>query len=55
MPIYYGRSADGSDAQEFEGMHVSPCGKYWGNMPFKQVKSNVWKNRLKSLTNKKIK
>jgi uncharacterized protein YchJ len=34
MPIYYGKSADGSDAKEFEGFHVSSCGKYWGSEPF---------------------
>jgi hypothetical protein len=33
MPIFYGKSRDGSDMKEFEGMHTSPNGKYWGNKP----------------------
>ena len=33
MPIYYGKSRDGSDAKEFEGMYTSPNGKYWGTEP----------------------
>jgi len=33
MPIYYGKSKDGSDMKEFEGMYTSPNGKYWGNKP----------------------
>lgn len=36
MPIYYGKSRDGSDMKEFEGMHVSPNGKYWGSEPISE-------------------
>lgn len=32
--MYYGKSEDGSDAKQFEGFYVSPCGKYWGSEPF---------------------
>ena len=31
--FYFGSSADGSDIQRFEGMYVSPNGKYWGSEP----------------------
>jgi len=34
MPLYYGKTADGSDMKEFEGMHVSSCGNYWSSEPF---------------------
>lgn len=34
MPIYTGKSADGSDMKEFEGFHVSPDGKEFSNMPY---------------------
>lgn len=34
MPIYFGKSADGSDAQESRGMFISPDGNSWSNMPF---------------------
>ena len=33
MPIYYGKSKDGSDAKEFEGFYVSENGKYWATEP----------------------
>jgi hypothetical protein len=33
MPIYHGKSADGSDMKEFKGFDVSPNGKYWGSEP----------------------
>jgi len=33
MPIYRGKSADGSDMEEMEGMYVSPNGKFWGSNP----------------------
>lgn len=51
MPIYFGKSADGSDAQEFKGFHVSPCGNFWGSSPFyaKKAKNEDWKRRIKSL------
>ena len=55
MPFYTGSSADGSDMHEAQGMYVSPCGKYWSNMPFRNGAKNIqWKNRIKSLTNKQL-
>ena len=33
MPIYYGKSKDGSDIKEFEGFYVSENEKYWGSKP----------------------
>lgn len=34
MPFYFGKSKDGSDLKEVEGMYVSPDGKEWSNMPY---------------------
>ena len=34
MPFYRGKTPDGSDMEEVEGMYVSLCGRYWSNMPF---------------------
>jgi len=34
MPFYTGKTADGSDMEEFKGMYVSPCGKFWSSQPF---------------------
>lgn len=34
MPIYYGKTRDGSDMKEVEGMHVSSCGNFWSSVPF---------------------
>ncbi len=34
MPIYFGKSRDGSDMQEFGGMFVSPDGKEWSSEPY---------------------
>lgn len=55
MPIYCGKSADGSDMQEFEGFHASPDGKEWSNMPYpeKSYKKYEWKNRMKNLIKSK--
>ena len=33
MPMYTGKTADGSDMEEFAGFDVSPNGKYWGSKP----------------------
>lgn len=33
MPMFTGKSRDGSDAMEVKGMYVSPCGTYWSNKP----------------------
>ena len=46
MTFYYGKSADGSDMKEFEGMYVSPCGKYWSTEPFPP---ETFKDRIKRL------
>lgn len=34
MPIFTGKTADGSDMHEVQGMYVSPCGKYWSSEPY---------------------
>jgi hypothetical protein len=39
MPFYTGKSADGSDIKEVEGMYVSACGNYWSSKPFKDKAS----------------
>ena len=51
MPIFFGKSADGSDAQEFKGVHVSLFGNFWGSTPFyaKKAKNIDWKRRMKNL------
>jgi len=36
MPIYTGRSADGWDAREVQGMFISEDGETWSNEPFTQ-------------------
>ncbi len=33
MPIYYGQSADGSDAKEFEGVYHNEVTGMWSNNP----------------------
>jgi hypothetical protein len=41
MPIYFGKSADGSDMQEFSGFYVSKCGNWFSNKPFtREQKAN---------------
>jgi hypothetical protein len=40
-----GKSADGSDARQIEGMYESPCGIYWSNKPYtreQKAYSRVW-------------
>jgi len=50
MPVYFGKSADGSDAKEFKGFYVSPCGNFWGNTPFVKTKQKTdWKLRMEKL------
>lgn len=34
MPIYHGKSKDGSDMKEFKGFYVYTCGNFWGSAPF---------------------
>lgn len=34
MPIYTGKSADGSDMTLAQGVHTSPCGKFWSADPW---------------------
>jgi hypothetical protein len=34
MPIYTGKSKDGWDMHEAQGMYMSPDGKHWGSEPF---------------------
>ena len=44
-----GATKDGSDAKLFQGFYVSPCGRYWGNKPFKRKRTRGFKKveRLK--------
>jgi len=54
--FYTGRSADGSDIQEFEGMYVSSCGNFWSNYPFtkqeeKSMRKSAYKKRIKNIMN----
>ena len=35
MPFYTGKTADGSDMEEVEGMYLSPNGKEWSSVPYK--------------------
>lgn len=58
--FYTGRSGDGSDMQEFEGMYVSSCGNFWSNHPFtkheeKSMRKDAHKKRIKDLMNYKSK
>jgi DNA-binding transcriptional regulator YhcF (GntR family) len=34
MAFYKGKTADGSDMQEVQGMYISECGNYWSNRPY---------------------
>jgi hypothetical protein len=34
MPFYTGRTKDGSDMQEAQGMYISEDGTQWSNQPF---------------------
>jgi len=35
MPIFYGKSEDGSDAKEFEGFYINPENpNEWSNKPY---------------------
>jgi hypothetical protein len=34
MPIYTGKSADGSDMQEVKGAYESPCSLYFSSRPY---------------------
>jgi hypothetical protein len=43
MPFYFGKSADGSDIQEFPGFHVSPNGKYWSTEPITEEEEKEMK------------
>lgn len=36
MPIYTGKSSDGSDARLIKGMYVSRCGNKWSTKPITQ-------------------
>ena len=60
MKLYTGRSGDGSDMQEFEGMYVSSCGNFWSNHPFtkqeeKSMRKDAYKKRIKDLMNSNFK
>jgi hypothetical protein len=33
MSFYTGRTVDGSDMMEAQGMYISDCGTYWSNQP----------------------
>lgn len=52
--FYTGKSGDGSDMKEFDGMYVSSCGNFWGNHPFtkqeeKSMRKDAYKKRIKNL------
>jgi len=32
--FYSGRTEDGSDMRESQGMYTSPCGNFWGSEPY---------------------
>lgn len=34
MGFYRGKTADGSDMEEVQGMSISECGNYWSNRPY---------------------
>lgn len=34
MPFYTGKTADGSDMREVQGMHISEDGREWSNQPY---------------------
>jgi hypothetical protein len=58
--FYTGRSEDGSDMQEFQGMHVSSCGNFWSNHPFtkqveKSMRKDAYKKRIQSPMNSQFK
>lgn len=60
MPIYTGYSADGSDMQEFKGMHLSSCGNFFGSHPFtkqeeKAMRKDAYKRRIRNLMNSQFK
>jgi hypothetical protein len=47
MAFYTGKTEDGSDIKEVQGMYISECGNHWSNQPFpitrklnKHLKSN---------------
>ena len=60
MPLYTGKSADGSDMQEFQGMHLSSCGNFFSSHPFtkqeeKACRKDAHKKRIKNLMNSQFK
>jgi hypothetical protein len=34
MPFYTGKTKDGSDMKEVQGMHISENGREWSNQPY---------------------
>jgi hypothetical protein len=42
MPFYTGKSADGSDMREVQGMHTSPNDIYWGSEPISLETEREW-------------
>ena len=42
MPFYTGKSADGSDMREVQGMYTSPNGHYWGSQPISLALEREW-------------
>ena len=51
MPIYYGKSKDGSDMKEFEGFNVSENGKYWGSEPINN--DGTFKSSINNINKRK--
>ena len=60
MPLYTGKSADGSDMQEFQGIYLSSCGNFFGSHPFtkqeeKAMRKDAYKRRIRNLMNSQFK
>jgi len=60
MALYTGKSSDGSDMQEFQGMYLSSCGNFFGSHPFtkqeeKSMRKNAYKKKMQNLMNSQFK
>lgn len=42
MTIYTGKSEDGTDMYEAEGLYLSPDGNQWSNQPY-TIEDKMWK------------
>lgn len=60
MPLYTGKTADGSDMQEFQGMYLSSCGNFFSSHPFtkqeeKACRKDAYKKRIRNIMNSQFK